>query len=123
MAALWLHNQEISAIEKRNLWRVTTMPFGAESRTGWSGPAELSYLLHRVQVARAEIEALRSQARSLASNPEQLRLLDSLEDYVAALQTRHLPVPPTIRDELTLQRCLVSRKTAGRSSRRRSDRR
>jgi plasmid stabilization system protein ParE len=99
------------------------MPFGAESRTGWSGPAELSYLLHRVQAARAEIEALRSQARSLASNPEQLRLLDSLEDYVAALQSRHLPVPPTIRDELTLQRCLVSRKTVGRSARRRSDRR
>jgi plasmid stabilization system protein ParE len=99
------------------------MPFGAESRTGWAGPAELSYLLHRVQAARAEIEALRSQARSLASNPEQLRLLDSLENYVAALQSRHLPVPPAIRDELQLQRCLVSRKTANRpASRRRSDR-
>jgi hypothetical protein len=108
---------------KGNLWQVTTLPFGAESRTGWSGPAELSYLLHRVQVARAEIEALRTQARSLASNPEQLRLLDSLEDYVAALQSRHLPVPPAIRDELQLQRCLVSRKTANRSSaRRRSNR-
>ncbi|MDQ2839308.1 MAG: hypothetical protein M3Y42_19065 [Actinomycetota bacterium] len=101
---------------------MTTLPLGAESQTGWTGPAELSYLLHRVQTARSDIEALRSQARSLASNPEQVRLLESLENYVAALQTRHLPVPPAIRDELQLQRCLVSRKTVNRSSsRRRAD--
>lgn len=107
---------------KRNLGKVTTLPRGAESRTGWAGPAELNYLLQRVQSARADIEVLRSQARSLASNPEQLRLLESLECYVAALQARHLPVPPAIRDELQLQRCLVSRKTVSRpTSRRRAD--
>ncbi len=106
-------------MERGNLSRVTTLPSGAESPIRWAGPAELSYLLHRVQAARAEIEALRNQARSLSSNPEQLRLLDSLEDYVAALQSRHLPVPPAIRDELQLQRCLVSRKTASRQSARR----
>ena len=98
---------------------VTALPLGAESRTAWTGPVELSYLLQRVQSARADIEALRAHARSLSSNPEQLRLLESLESYVAALQARHLPVPPAIRDELQLQRCLVSRRTVSRSATRR----
>jgi hypothetical protein len=36
-------------------------------------------------------------------------LLHSLEAYVAALTSRHLPVPPRLRDELSLQRALVPR--------------
>lgn len=97
---------------------VTTLPSGAES-AGWTGPAELNYLLQEVRIARANIEALRSQTRSLTANPEQRRLLESLENYVAALQARHLPVPPAIRDELALQRCLVPKQSAGRGSGRR----
>lgn len=97
---------------------MTTLPSGAES-TGWTGPAELNYLLQEVRLARANIEALRSQTRSLAANPEQRRLLESLENYVAALQARHLPVPPAIRDELALQRCLVPKQTVGRGNSRR----
>ena len=77
---------------------MTTLPSGAESPTGWAGPAELNFLLQEVRTARANIEALRAQTRSLAANPEQRRLLESLENYVAALQARHLPVPPAIRD-------------------------
>ena len=90
-----------------------------------SGPTgqELNFLLRQVQNARASIEALRANTRRLASNPEQVRLLESLENYVAALNARHLPVPPAIRDELALQRCLVSRRTIARdASRRRADR-
>lgn len=99
--------------------RVTTLPSGAESRTGWGGPAELNLLLQEVRTARANIEALRAQTRSLAANPEQRRLLESLENYVAALQARHLPVPPAIRDELALQRCLVPGQPIGRGAARR----
>jgi hypothetical protein len=98
---------------------VTTLPSGAESGTGWTGPAELNFLLQEVRTARANIEALRAQTRSLAANPEQRRLLESLENYVAALQARHLPVPPAIRDELALQRCLVPVQPISRTSTRR----
>jgi hypothetical protein len=98
---------------------VTTLPSGAESPTGWAGPAELNFLLQEVRTARANIEALRAQTRSLAANPEQRRLLESLENYVAALQARHLPVPPAIRDELALQRCLVPGQPIGRGAGRR----
>jgi len=98
---------------------VTTLPSGAESRTGWTGPAELNFLLQEVRTARANIEALRAQTRSLAANPEQRRLLESLENYVAALKARHLPVPPAIRDELALQRCLVPVQPISRTATRR----
>lgn len=98
---------------------MTTLPSGAESPTGWAGPAELNFLLQEVRTARANIEALRAQTRSLAANPEQRRLLESLENYVAALQARHLPVPPAIRDELALQRCLVPGQPIGRGAGRR----
>jgi hypothetical protein len=98
---------------------VTTLPSGAESHTGWTGPAELNYLLQEVRSARANIEALRAQTRSLAANPEQRRLLESLENYVAALKARHLPVPPSIRDELALQRCLVPVQPVSRAATRR----
>ena len=98
---------------------MTTLPSGAESRTGWTGPAELNYLLQEVRSARANIEALRAQTRSLAANPEQRRLLESLENYVAALKARHLPVPPSIRDELALQRCLVPVQQVSRAATRR----
>lgn len=109
---------------KRYRSRVTTLPSsGAESGTGWAGPAELNFLLQEVRTARANIEALRAQTRSLAANPEQRRLLESLENYVAALQARHLPVPPAIRDELALQRCLVPGQPIGRGAGRRAGRR
>ena len=98
---------------------MTTLPSGAESHTGWTGPAELNFLLQEVRTARANIEALRAQTRSLAANPEQRRLLESLENYVAALKARHLPVPPAIRDELALQRCLVPVQPISRTATRR----
>jgi hypothetical protein len=87
----------------------------ARSRATWAG-SELQYLLHQVRTARANIEALRSRTRSLAASPEQRRLLESLEEYVAALEVRHLPVPPVIRDELSLQRCLVPNPPATRAA-------
>ena len=37
-------------------------------------------------------------------------LLKALEAYVDALGKRHLPVPPRLRDELSLQRQLASRR-------------
>ena len=101
---------------------MTTLPSGAESQTGWAGPAELNFLLQEVRTARANIEALRAQTRSLAANPEQRRLLESLENYVAALKARHLPVPPAIRDELALQRCLVPGQPVRGSTRRQAGR-
>jgi hypothetical protein len=111
---------EIFVSARGTLRRVTTYGTGAESRTNeWTGQAELGYLLQRVQSARAAIEAQRAHARSTAASPEQVGLLDSLESYVAALQARHLPIPPSIRDELNLQRCLVSRRTVTRPATRR----
>jgi hypothetical protein len=38
------------------------------------------------------------------------KLLKALEAYVDALGRRHLPVPPRLRDELSLQRQLASRR-------------
>lgn len=113
--------------------RVTALPAGAGSRQfrdvnphsaddrvlAQGGPAELTALLRQLQAARATVETLRSHTRSLASNPAQVRLLESLERYVAALQARHLPVPPAIRDELNLQRCLVPRPAIVRAATRR----
>ena len=94
---------------------------GTGSLGGVSGSvdSELNYLLRQVQSARASIEALRAHTRSLASNPEQVRLLQSLEQYVAALNAHHLPVPPAIRDELALQRCLVPTRAIARAANRR----
>lgn len=97
---------------------------GSESSGRRSGPAghELNYLLERVREARASIEALRASARRLAAHPEQARLLEALENYVAALRARHLPVPPSIRDELALQRCLVPDQAGHAATRRPGDR-
>lgn len=99
------------------------MGAGSLHRRSAGAGHELNYLLQQVQIARANIEVLRCNTRRLASNPEQLRLLESLESYVAALHAHNLPVPPTIRDELALQRCLVPRRTtAGDATRRRGAR-
>jgi hypothetical protein len=98
---------------------------GRPARSEGRGPAELAHLLRQLQDARATVAALRSQARGLAANPEQSLLLDALRGYVSALEARNLPVPPAIRDELALQRCLVSAPGSVRvaASRRRAVRR
>lgn len=67
----------------------------------------LVLLMGELQRARTAWAAERCEARhggSPLETPARTRLLAALEAYVAALESRHLPVPPTIRDELRIRR-------------------
>ena len=67
----------------------------------------LALLMGELQKARADWAAERGEARhggSPAESPARARLLAALEAYAAALDSRHLPLPPSIRDELRLRR-------------------
>ena len=67
----------------------------------------LALLMGELQKARAAWAAERGEARhggSPSESPARARLLAALEAYAAALDSRHLPLPPSIRDELRLRR-------------------
>lgn len=67
----------------------------------------LAMLMGELQKARAAWAAERGEARhggSPTESPARVRLLAALEAYAAALDSRHLPLPPSIRDELRLRR-------------------
>ena len=67
----------------------------------------LGVLMHEVQQARQAWADERCEARhggAPIESPARVRLLAALEAYAAALDSRHLPLPPSIRDELRLRR-------------------
>ncbi|MGN6634647.1 MAG: hypothetical protein ACTHJ6_04175 [Oryzihumus sp.] len=67
----------------------------------------LALLMHEVQQARQAWADERCEARhggAPIESPARVRLLAALEAYAAALESRHLPLPPSIRDELRLRR-------------------
>lgn len=74
----------------------------------------LEVLLAALDEARAAmrraLDARPSDARQ--QTDARRRLQDSLEAYAAALTKRNLPIPVRLRDEITLQRGIVSRTDA-----------
>jgi len=70
---------------------------------------ELDALLAELDRARAAMtQALRTRPSDAKDQILARRgLLESLEAYASALGRRNLPVPPRLRDELSLQRGLV----------------
>jgi hypothetical protein len=80
------------------------------SRARQAAPA-LDALLAALDVQRLEMRQALNAPRSDARRQmfARRRLLDSLEAYTAALGRRNLPVPPRLRDELSLQRSLDTR--------------
>lgn len=68
----------------------------------------LDVLSHRMRVAR---EAVHQRRQGHAASPELASarhgLVIALDDYIAALEKRHLPVPNTLRAELRLHKQLL----------------
>ena len=73
--------------------------------------AGLGYILDALICQRAAMkEALGARPSDVKQQSDARRnLLRALEAYVEALAKRHLPVPPRLRDELSLQRQLATR--------------
>ena len=65
-------------------------------------PASLAILLRDVKTQRAGLRAARSCRGAAAVRQAQDRLAAALKLYVDALDSRHLPVPYLLRDELRL---------------------
>ena len=74
---------------------------------------ELDFLLSDLLAARstfaAEMRVIRRSSGHRMPGA-QARLLTCLENYAAALSRRHLPVPPSIRDDLRLHQRLAARR-------------
>jgi hypothetical protein len=89
-----------------------TASYEAEDRhPGRPADAGLAPLYDDLVAARAVVRDARrtpqrSPERSLLAGAE---LLSCLEAYADALASRHLPVPPAIRDEIRLRRLLAGR--------------
>jgi hypothetical protein len=85
-------------------------PPGPAHRARQADPG-LDSLLTVLDCARAGMEQALGAHPADAKHVMQVRrgLLESLEAYAAALGKRNLPVPPRLRDELSLQRELVPR--------------
>ena len=74
--------------------------------------ARLGYVLDALVCERAAMRQSLGARPSDAKHQAAARgnLLKALEAYVDALGRRHLPVPPRLRDELSLQRQLATRR-------------
>ncbi|MBB2986505.1 hypothetical protein [Terracoccus luteus] len=78
-----------------------------------SGPLALVVLMSEVRDARRSVRALRvgKVDPDLLLRARELLLL-AMENYAAELVSRRLPIPPTLRDDLRLQRDIHSRREA-----------
>ena len=67
----------------------------------------LDLLALQVREARRRVAELRRLPTNTAAISEaRRRLLDDLQRFVTALESRNLPVPPALRDELALHQRL-----------------
>lgn len=72
-----------------------------------SNQHSLDLLAHQVREARRRVaEQRRGPANGAAVVEARRRLREDLERFVTALESRNLPVPPALRDELALHQRL-----------------
>jgi hypothetical protein len=93
----------------KSVWASFALQSRERVETPWApgarrpiSPASLAILLHEVKTQRAGLRAARSRRGAAAVQAGQAQLAAALRLYVDALDSRHLPVPYLLRDELRL---------------------
>jgi hypothetical protein len=90
----------------------TEMEVPASPQPVRQADARLGHILAELVCGRAAMtQVLRARPSDAKQQADVRRkLLKALEAYADALGKRHLPVPPRLRDELSLQRQLATRR-------------